>query len=150
MDKRKIDLVNTALDQYLAVRDPKEIYDAMRYSALSGGKRIRPVLLLSVCEMLGGDVSVALPFACALEMIHAYSLIHDDLPAMDNDELRRGKPTNHIVYGEAMAILAGDGLLNTAFEVMAQACKKAKTINQHDVKNCRSGGCRRNDRRPSP
>ena len=98
---------------------PDRLRDAMRYSLLSGGKRLRGVLTLASCEMAGGKAEDALPFACAVEMIHAYSLIHDDLPAMDNDTLRRGKPTNHVVFGEAMAILAGDGLLTHAFEIMA-------------------------------
>lgn len=98
---------------------PDKLRDAMRYSLLNGGKRLRGCLLLASCELAGGDTEEALPFAAALEMIHAYSLIHDDLPAMDNDTLRRGKPTNHVVFGEAMAVLAGDGLLTHAFEVMA-------------------------------
>ena len=93
----------------------------MEYSLTAGGKRLRPVLLLAFCEMAGGKADDAFPYACALEMIHTYSLIHDDLPAMDNDDLRRGKPTNHKVYGEAVAILAGDGLLNAAAELMASA-----------------------------
>jgi geranylgeranyl diphosphate synthase type II len=101
---------------------PAILQSAMSYSLLSGGKRIRPVLLLAANEMLGGSEKRALPFACALEMIHAYSLIHDDLPALDNDTLRRGKPTNHVVYGEATAILAGDALLNLAYEVMITEC----------------------------
>ena len=93
--------------------------DSMEYSLRVGGKRLRPVLLLAACDFAGGDVNEALPFACSLEYIHTYSLIHDDLPAMDNDDLRRGKPTNHKVYGDDIAILAGDGLLNTAAEVMS-------------------------------
>jgi len=101
---------------------PEPLRSAMRYSLLSGGKRLRGCLLLAACDMAGGNVADALPFACALEMIHAYSLIHDDLPAMDNDTVRRGKPTNHVVYGEAVAILAGDGLLTHAVEVMAASC----------------------------
>ena len=100
---------------------PGELLEAMEYSLKAGGKRLRPVMLLAACEMAGGSAETALPFACALEMIHTYSLIHDDLPAMDNDDLRRGKPTNHKVYGEALAILAGDGLLNAAAELMARA-----------------------------
>ena len=96
----------------------KTVYDAMRYSLLAGGKRLRPVLMLAVCEMLGGKAEDVVPYACAIEMIHTYSLIHDDLPAMDNDDYRRGRLTNHKVYGEAIAILAGDGLLNLAFETM--------------------------------
>ena len=93
---------------------PSPLWEAMSYSLEAGGKRIRPALLLAACETAGGDSSLALPFACALEMIHTYSLIHDDLPAMDNDDLRRGQPTNHKVFGENVAILAGDGLLNAA------------------------------------
>jgi len=100
---------------------PDRLRDAMRYSLLSGGKRLRGVLTLASCEMAGGKAEDALPFACAVEMIHAYSLIHDDLPAMDNDTMRRGKPTSHVVYGEALAILAGDALLTHAFEIMAQS-----------------------------
>ena len=99
----------------------KSIYEAMRYSLLAGGKRIRPVLALAMGEILGADREVILPFACALEMIHTYSLVHDDLPAMDNDEYRRGRKTTHVVYGEGMAILAGDGLLNYAFETALKA-----------------------------
>lgn len=98
-----------------------QLYQAMEYSLLAGGKRLRPILTLEVCRAAGGDVEAALPLACAVEMVHTYSLIHDDLPAMDNDDLRRGKPTNHKVYGEATAILAGDGLLTAAFGVIAQA-----------------------------
>lgn len=100
---------------------PDRLMEAMRYSLEAGGKRIRPVLLTASCEMAGGDSGIALPFACALEMIHTYSLIHDDLPAMDNDDLRRGKPTNHKVFGENIAILAGDGLLNAAAELMTRS-----------------------------
>ena len=100
---------------------PEKLLAAMEYSLTAGGKRIRPVLLLSACEMVGGRAEEALPFACALEMIHTYSLIHDDLPAMDNDDLRRGKPTNHKMFGEDIAILAGDGLLNAAAEIMARS-----------------------------
>lgn len=97
---------------------PERLKEAMEYSLLAGGKRLRPVLLLAACDLKGGDLEKALPFACALEMIHTYSLIHDDLPAMDNDDLRRGRPTNHKVYGPGVATLAGDGLLNAAMELM--------------------------------
>ena len=96
-----------------------QLREQMRYSLLSGGKRIRPCLCLAACEMLGGDVKDALPFACALEMIHTYSLIHDDLPAMDNDDARRGKPSSHIQFGEANAILTGDALLSYAFWILS-------------------------------
>lgn len=98
-----------------------DLQEAIEYSLLAGGKRIRPVLTLETCRMCGGNPEIALPFACAVEMVHTYSLIHDDLPAMDNDALRRGRPTNHIVYGEATAILAGDALLTAAFEQIAGA-----------------------------
>ncbi len=113
-------LIEEHLLDFLPEVDPKSctLGEAMRYSLTAGGKRIRPVLLLASCELAGGDVMQALPYACALEYIHTYSLIHDDLPAMDDDELRRGVPTNHRVFGEAMAILAGDGLLTAAFEAM--------------------------------
>ena len=94
------------------------LYDAMRYSLLAGGKRLRPVLVLEACRLCGGAVEDALPFAGAIEMVHTYSLIHDDLPCMDDDDLRRGRPTNHKVFGEANAVLAGDGLLTAAFETM--------------------------------
>ena len=96
-----------------------KLYQAQKYSLLSGGKRIRASLCIEVCRMLGGNVEAAVPFAAAIEMIHTYSLIHDDLPCMDDDDLRRGKPTNHKVYGEAVATLAGDGLLTDAFSVCA-------------------------------
>ena len=97
-----------------------DVIDAMRYSLLDGGKRIRPMLALAFCELCGGTEEQALPFACAVEMIHTYSLIHDDLPCMDNDTMRRGKPSNHVVFGEDTALLAGDGLLTMAFEAILQ------------------------------
>ena len=98
-----------------------DVISAMRYSLLAGGKRLRPILCMAGADTVGGDGQNVLPVACALEMIHTYSLIHDDLPAMDNDDLRRGKPTNHKVYGEATAILAGDGLLTEAFHLMTMS-----------------------------
>ena len=101
---------------------PEKLLEAMRYSLTAGGKRLRPVLLLAACDMAGGSPENALPFACALEMIHTYSLIHDDLPGMDNDDFRRGRPTNHKVFGEGTAILAGDALLNGAMELVLRAC----------------------------
>ena len=97
------------------------LIEAMNYSLLAGGKRLRPVLTLAVCEMCGGKAEQVLPFACGVEMVHTYSLIHDDLPCMDDDDLRRGKPTSHKVFGEAMAVLAGDALLTGAFESLSQA-----------------------------
>lgn len=120
LDERRR-LVDQALKQFLTTGGvfPRTIDKAMRYSLFSGGKRIRPILALASGEAVGGPTKRLMPFACALEMIHAYSLIHDDLPAMDDDDLRRGKPTNHVVFGEGMAILAGDGLLTEAFRVMS-------------------------------
>jgi geranylgeranyl diphosphate synthase type II len=111
--------VETALDASLGPERPESLRESMRYSLLAGGKRLRPILCLAACELAGGDSDLALPTAVALEMIHTMSLIHDDLPAMDNDDLRRGRPTNHKVYGEAKAILAGDALLTRAFEMVA-------------------------------
>jgi len=104
---------------------PPRLREAMAYSLLAGGKRLRPVLVLMACEACGGDIEAAIPAACAIEMIHTYSLIHDDLPAMDDDDYRRGRLTNHKVFGEAMAILAGDGLLTLAFEIMARDVRPA-------------------------
>ena len=123
--------VDEALDQFLppATGDPlgcpARLAEAMRYSMLAGGKRLRPVLCLLATEACGGDVADALPAACALEMVHTYSLIHDDLPAMDDDDLRRGRPTCHKAFDEATAILAGDGLLTLAFELIAATCAGA-------------------------
>ncbi|HEV8540999.1 MAG TPA: farnesyl diphosphate synthase [Verrucomicrobiae bacterium] len=115
-------LVNEALDQFLpkARTRPTTIHEAMRYSLFAGGKRLRPALCIAAAEACGGTSRSAIPFACAVECIHTYSLIHDDLPAMDNDDFRRGKPTNHKVYGEGIAILAGDALLTQAFEILIQ------------------------------
>jgi geranylgeranyl diphosphate synthase, type II len=122
LKKQKI-LVESALDASLTVTKPEKIYESMRYSLLAGGKRLRPILCLATCELMGGKIEMAMPTACALEMIHTMSLIHDDLPAMDNDDYRRGKLTNHKVYGEDIAILAGDGLLAYAFEYVALETK---------------------------
>lgn len=129
--KEYINLVNTRLSELL--RGENDIvYEAMKYSVENGGKRIRPVLVLESCKMCGGDISSALDVACALEMIHTYSLIHDDLPCMDDDDMRRGKPSCHVKFGEEYALLAGDALLTYAFEVIAGAdiddTKKVKAI----------------------
>ena len=117
------DQVEEILEKYLPAEegDAATLLSAMNYSVRAGGKRLRPILLLELCRLYGGSEEVASPFAAALECIHSYSLVHDDLPAMDDDMLRRGKPTTHAVYGEAMGILAGDGLLNYAFEIIAGA-----------------------------
>ncbi len=119
--KKMQQMVDESLEKYLPRRDelPGSIHEAMRYSIFAGGKRVRPVLMLAACEAVDGDISKALPAACAMEMIHTYSLIHDDLPAMDNDDFRRGKPTSHKVFGEAIAILAGDALLTEAFKLLS-------------------------------
>ncbi len=113
--------VDAALPAYFKTpeNDLETLYDAMRYSALSGGKRIRPFLVTEFCKLFGGNTEAAMPFACAIECVHASSLIHDDLPCMDNDALRRGKPTNHIVYGEDIALLAGDALMTRGYEIAA-------------------------------
>ena len=118
-------LIDRALDRYLpkANRKPATLHRAMRYSLFAGGKRLRPILCLAAAEACRGKINDALPLACALECIHTYSLVHDDLPSMDNDDFRRGRPTCHKVFGEGIAVLAGDALLTQAFEIAAQ-CKK--------------------------
>lgn len=124
--KKQSELCNRALDAYF--EDLKEcvVFDAMAYSIKSGGKRLRMIMLLQAARLFCADVEKAMPFACAIEMIHTYSLIHDDLPAMDDSDFRRGNPSNHKVFGEDMAILAGDGLLHYAFEVMTAHALKDK------------------------
>lgn len=131
--KEKINYIETLLNEYM----PKEegyqqtVIQAMNYSLKAGGKRLRPILTLESCKIVGGKEEDAIPFAVAIEMIHTYSLIHDDLPALDNDDLRRGKPTNHKVFGEAMATLAGDALLNHAFEIMLSSSIDKKDANKY-------------------
>lgn len=128
--KKYREAIEAALDSYIAdCGAPVQLREAMEYSLKAGGKRLRPVLTLYTCHMLGGDVQRALPFACALEMIHTYSLIHDDLPCMDDDDFRRGRPSNHRVFGEANAVLAGDGLLSYAFHIMLEAVRRELTPN---------------------
>jgi len=121
-------LINNALEKYLEAKDENSrlVYEAMQYSTFAGGKRLRPVLLLATYRLFKEEIKTAIPFAAAIEMIHTYSLIHDDLPAMDDDDYRRGKLTNHKVFGEGIAILAGDGLLNKAYEVLLNEIMKAK------------------------
>jgi len=118
--KDRCEIIDRALNAFLPQEDelPFSLHSAMRYSVFAGGKRIRPVLLLAASDAVGGDSETAMPAACAMEMIHTYSLIHDDLPAMDDDDFRRGRQTNHKVYGEAVAILAGDALLTEAFVLL--------------------------------
>lgn len=126
------DLINSNIIKYIPAIAPEAavLKESMEYSLRVGGKRIRPAFLLAACEFAGGDIDTAIPYACAIEFIHTYSLIHDDLPAMDNDDLRRGKPTNHKVYGEDIAILAGDGLLNSAAELMYAQAAHASNYNE--------------------
>ena len=125
-------MVDGRLGELMRVRTPELLWRSMEYSVSAGGKRLRPALNIMAAELMGGDPAETLDMAAAIEMIHTYSLIHDDLPALDNDELRRGRPTNHIVFGEAQAVLAGDGLLNYAYEVMLQnAMRHRDNIEAH-------------------
>ncbi len=130
-----IKLINLKLKEYYPKEFSlqKDIYSAMSYSLQAKGKRIRPVITLEFCRICGSDINKAFPIACAIEMIHTYSLIHDDLPAMDNDMLRRGIPTNHIIFGEALSILAGDGLLNLAFETIVNFGENAGLSNSQII-----------------
>ena len=131
--KSLYNLINATLFDYLAINDTdyQTVADAMQYSVEIGGKRIRPILVLEFCKMCGGNISDALPFACALELIHTYSLVHDDLPAMDNDDYRRGKESCHKKFGEANAILAGDALLTYAFQIASDA-----GVSDHTIVKC--------------
>lgn len=121
--QQKVEHINNVLEKFLPVEEGQQriIFEAMNYSVRAGGKRLRPILMEETYHMFGGSSAVIEPFMAAIEMIHTYSLVHDDLPAMDNDEYRRGKKTTHAVYGEAMGILAGDALLNLAYETAAKA-----------------------------
>ena len=129
-----LNIVNDAIISYLPNTEEgsRDIVRAMRYSLANGGKRLRPILVLEFCRMCGGDYRDAIPFACAIEYIHTYSLIHDDLPCMDDDDMRRGNPSCHVVFGQANALLAGDALLTHAFDLLAQSNlsddKKAKAV----------------------
>lgn len=127
LDKKNdmIDIINNEILKYLKKYSGKEMYEPMEYSLKAGGKRFRPMIMLLTCEALSGCYKDAIPFAVGIECIHTYSLIHDDLPSMDNDDLRRGLPTCHIKFGEATAVLAGDGLLNIAFEIMLDKLKNS-------------------------
>lgn len=136
--------IDAALDRFLPRETelPHSVHKAMRYSVFAGGKRVRPILVLASCHAVGGDSERAIPAACAMEMIHTYSLIHDDLPAMDDDDFRRGNPTNHKVFGEAIAILAGDALLTEAFKLasdrrFADGCEPSALLAViHEIANC--------------
>ena len=118
-----IDLVNDKLDEFIPIEYPEDIFKSIKYTVTLPGKRLRPVLCLETCRMLGGDIEKAIPTACAIEMLHAQTLIHDDLPCMDNDDYRRGKLTNHKVFGEAIAVLAGDALLTYAPQIITKYSK---------------------------
>lgn len=125
----RVKIVDEYMENFLpSDKYPKEIFESMRYSVFAGGKRLRPIMVMEACKAFGGDWKDSMSFACAIEMIHTYSLIHDDLPALDNDDYRRGRLTSHKVFGENMAILAGDALLHHAFETMAQACVRFNDI----------------------
>jgi len=128
------DAVDRALDEFLPKQKtpPVTIHKAMRYSLFAGGKRLRPILCLAACEAICGNDKPAMPLACAVELIHTYSLVHDDLPCMDDDDLRRGRPTCHMVFGEGIAVLTGDALLTQAFEVAAQT-KPSKTFTSAEM-----------------
>lgn len=128
--KEYSELVNNEFEKLFTISDcpEKQLREAMKYSLMAGGKRLRPALILEGYRMFKDDYEHALPFACAMEMIHTFSLIHDDLPAIDNDDLRRGKPTNHKVFGESTAILAGDALLNMAYEIVAEYINKDENV----------------------
>ncbi len=133
--KDRVKTVDEYMETFLPKEDeyPEIIYKAMRYSVFAGGKRLRPIMVMEACKAFGGEWEKTMPFACALEMIHTYSLIHDDLPALDNDDYRRGRLTSHKMFGESMAILAGDALLHHAFETMAKAC-----VEMDDIKYTRA------------
>jgi geranylgeranyl diphosphate synthase, type II len=128
--KQRADAVDAALERFLPAETlrPETLHKAMRYSVFAGGKRLRPVLVIAGAEAVGGTAEQVMPTACAMELIHTYSLVHDDLPAMDNDDFRRGVPTNHKVFGEAMAILAGDALLTLAFRLVADNAGKSAAL----------------------
>lgn len=134
-------LIEGQLEGYFREDGPQQtLFEAMRYSLLAGGKRIRPILTLKFCEATGGDMEQALPLACAVEMLHTYSLIHDDLPCMDNDDLRRGKPTNHKVFGECTATLAGDALQAAAFQTILSAPLPAEVVAAAALELSRAAG----------
>ena len=123
-----IELVDKKLDEYMKIEYPEDIFKSMKYTVTLPGKRLRPVMCLEACRMFGGNIEDALPTACAIEMLHAQSLIHDDLPCMDNDDFRRGKPSNHKVFGEAIAVLAGDALLSYAPQLIIEKSKLPSEI----------------------
>jgi geranylgeranyl diphosphate synthase type II len=120
--------VNEALDRAIPARQPERLSEAMRYSALAGGKRLRPILAIAACELVGGSAAVAMPVACAVEMVHAMSLIHDDMPCMDDDDFRRGRPASHVAFGEYTALLSGDALLAFAFEHLARGYAELRLV----------------------
>lgn len=130
MMKELIELVNEKLDEYLPIIYPEDIFKAMKYTLMLPGKRLRPVMCLETARLLGADIKNVLPAACAIEMLHVQSLIHDDLPCMDNDDFRRGKPSNHKVFGEANAVLAGDALLTFAPQLIIEKSRNLLSMTQ--------------------
>lgn len=151
--KVKIEEIEKVLESFLPQEKgyQKTVLEAMNYSLMAGGKRLRPMLMKETYRLFGGSGTEIYPFMAAIEMIHTYSLVHDDLPAMDNDDYRRGRKTTHVVYGEAMGILAGDGLLNYAFETALKAFHVQKLTAMQNCPcfggSCPKGRCLRNDRR---
>ena len=147
LEQKKAEIDAALLNHLQRLCPSRHLFEAVRYAVTAGGKRLRPILCLAAAEAVGGDCATAMPAACAVEMIHAYSLIHDDLPALDNDQLRRGKPTCHVRYGEATAILCGDALLNMAFEVLSGSAlnvsvgQDRKWLQAIDIVG-RASGCR--------
>lgn len=149
LSRRKINIINSELKEICQVVDntlniymetniiyQKRVIESMKYSLFTGGKRLRPIIAMKVFEIFNNEIDIILPYAAALEMIHTYSLVHDDLPSMDNDEFRRGKLTNHMVFGEAMAILTGDALLNYAFEIMSKDMyENSSTLEEYKSKS---------------
>src|SRR5574344_69864 len=140
--KKNIELVERKLDEFIPISYPEKIFESMRYSVLAGGKRLRPIMCLEACRVFGGNIEDAIPTACAIEMLHAQSLIHDDLPCMDNDDYRRGKLTNHKVFGEATAVLAGDALISFAPQLIIEKSENlsAETIVKVLREYCKAAG----------
>lgn len=130
-----IELVNKKLDEYMIIQRPEDLFKSMRYTVMLPGKRLRPIMCLETCRMLGGHYDWAIPTACAIEMLHSQTLIHDDLPCMDNDDFRRGKLSNHRMFGEAIAVLAGDALLTFAPQIIMKYSDKVKCENKLKVLN---------------
>jgi len=141
--KELIELINYNLDKFIEIKYPNVIFEAMKYTLMLKGKRLRPIMCLEACRLAGGTIEMALPTACAIEMLHVQSLIHDDLPCMDNDDYRRGKPSNHKVFGEANAVLAGDALLTYAPQLIIENTKgvSSEVLLKVILEYCKAAGC---------